>query len=110
MDKNLNDSKERIIAIIPHFDELHNWLKSEILYGFNVELEHESGVKGDLQTKNTLKIVFDHLSEFPNYYTDPKWGLLKMEKELKKQWNSSVMHKEEKSNKLLLINKISEEF
>jgi len=59
-----------------------NWkspkIKKEIKIGAKIELEHTKS--------KTLaeKIAKDHIKEFGDYYTNKKYGLLKMEKMFKK--------------------------
>lgn len=60
-----------------------NWntpqLKKEVAIGMKIEREH---TKSKTMQK---KIAKDHIKEFGNYYTDKKYGLLHMEKMLKKR-------------------------
>ena len=57
-----------------------NFRPSELAKGIKIEHEHTSN-------KNIAKeIAMDHLTEFPNYYTE----LDKMEERLKKQKKSSI--------------------
>lgn len=55
-----------------------NSIKDEIKVGHTIEKEHT-----DNKAKQ-LEIILDHLFEFPDYYTNKKAGLIKMEKELAK--------------------------
>lgn len=64
------------------FDNLYKSLikkydKKEVDSGIEIEKEHEK------DKKKRLKIAKDHLTEFPNYYSELK----KMEKKLKKAAN-----------------------
>ena len=50
-------------------------IKKEISVGTKIEMEHT-------KSKNKAKkIAMDHILEFPDYYTDPKYGIIAIEKE-----------------------------
>ena len=51
-------------------------IRKEIEKGLEVEMEHTD------DEKVAMEIVMDHLTEFPDYYTNPKHGLLVQEKQL----------------------------
>jgi hypothetical protein len=53
-------------------------IKSEIKMGIEVELEH---TKSKVKAK---EIAMDHVFEFPDYYSNKKYGVKNVEKELKK--------------------------
>lgn len=62
-----------------------NWntpkLKKEVKVGTKIEYEHTK------RKSLAVKIAKDHISEFPDYYTNKKYGLLKMEKLMKNAKN-----------------------
>lgn len=100
--------ENNLLIHFPEFEKLPIWLKSEIINGFVIELEHglinqKTNVTNSKINK-TLKIVLAHLSESPDYYNNDKYGLLQMEKNLNNYWNSSPVLKIEKSRKISTIN------
>jgi hypothetical protein len=58
-------------------------IKNEIKIGHTIEIEHTT----DKSTQ--LEIILDHLMEFPDYYSNKRYGLIKMEKNLEKVSESS---------------------
>lgn len=53
-------------------------IKKEIKIGYTIESEHTD------DKEEQLEVILDHLIEFPDYYSNKKYGLVKMEKNLEK--------------------------
>lgn len=69
-------------------------INKEINIGYKIEREHTTN------KDEQLEIILDHLFEFPDYYSNKRYGLIKMEKNLEKDSNKD---KVEESTKLIKL-------
>lgn len=68
-------------------------IEKEIELGLKIEKEHTS------DKDEALEIVMDHLTEFPDYYSNEEHGLLAMEKKLEKDNKDRLNPPKKASNK-----------
>jgi len=54
-------------------------IEKEIDLGIEIEMEHTT------DKEKAREIAMDHIFEFPDYYSNKRYGLKKMEKQLEKQ-------------------------
>lgn len=84
--------------------DVPDWLKQQLIVGYQVELEHGSKIDNKLNisrnaTDVTIKIALAHLKESPDYYD----RLQRMEKEADAFWTNN---QEEFKKKSTHVNKI----
>jgi hypothetical protein len=84
--------------------DVPEWLKRELIVGYQVELEHGSKLGSKLNvsknaTDTTIKIALAHLKESPDYYD----RLQRMEKEADAFWTNN---QDEFNKKIAEVDKI----
>jgi hypothetical protein len=108
---NINESEDELKdnKLTPEFlSKKHgvniNDIKKEIKIGTKIEMEHTTS------KQSAEKIAMDHIEEFPEYYSDPEYGIIAIEKEKGKDKKTIRISKKEMEklhkNGSLVINDI----